>query len=138
MEIHQHQVARKRIDKKNDQITKAVEWCIENNARGHAALKTGMFNLIKDRGTIDRRLDGKVKTGIEKQYCSILTAAEENSIVLFVKNKNRCLQGVNKKELTKLILDVLKIRQHTNHKIRGGRSFVKLSEHAKRALQNQR
>ena len=75
-------VARKRIDKKNDQITKAVEWCIENNAHGHAALKTGMFNLIKDRGTIDRRLDGKMKTGIEKQYCSILTAAEENSSLI--------------------------------------------------------
>ena len=58
-----------------------------------------MFPLIKSRSTIDSRLDGKVVTGSEKQYCSILTDEEEESVVRFVRNKNRCLQGINKREL---------------------------------------
>ncbi|CAB3982875.1 Hypothetical predicted protein [Paramuricea clavata] len=99
-------VARSNIKKKEAQLHAAVQWCRENNARGHAALKTGLFNLIKSRST---SLDGKIVTGCEKQYCCILTHLEEESVVRFVKNKNRCLQGINKKQLTNLILDILKI-----------------------------
>ena len=67
-------------------MTKAVEWCIENNARGHAAIKTGLFNLIKDRGTIDRRLDGKVKTdGHSSRFnFEVLQFCREKQIRMFV------------------------------------------------------
>ena len=54
---------RKFTDNKNEQLREAVEYCLVNNVRGHAALSTGRFNLIKDRETINRRLDGQIKTG---------------------------------------------------------------------------
>ena len=31
--------------------------------RGYAALHTGKFPLAKDRAAVERRLDGKIKTG---------------------------------------------------------------------------
>ena len=61
-----------------------------------------MFSLIKDQGTIDCQLDGK--TTIKKQHLRILTV-EENSIVEFIKNKNRCHQGISKKKATNLVID---------------------------------
>ena len=53
-------VVRKSISEKNQQLAEAVAWCNENNARGQAALRTGQFLLIKDRETINRRLDKKI------------------------------------------------------------------------------
>ena len=58
-------VIRKRSNQKSDQLKAAVEWCIQNKSRGHAALKTGLFPLIKDHETINKRLDGKVIHGEE-------------------------------------------------------------------------
>ena len=66
-------MARKRINAKTEQLKAAVAWCIENGARGYAALKTGQFPLIKDRETINKRLDGKIITGTN---CTVLTAEE--------------------------------------------------------------
>ena len=131
-------MARKRTDAKNKQLADAVKYCKENNCRGHSALKTGQFPLIKDRETINRRLDGKVQNGEERSYCRILTDAEEKSIVSFAKNKNRCMQALNKKELEKLILDVLRIRDYTNRKLKGGRKFQKLSRYARSAIEKGR
>ena len=128
-------VARSNTKKKEAQLNAAVKWCKENNARGHTALKSGLFNLIKSRSTINNRLDGKIITGCEKQYCSILTD-KEGSVVMFVKNKNRCLQEINKKELTNLILDIVKIRDFANKKFTGGWCYNNLSVNAKRALQS--
>ena len=88
-------IHRKNINLKENQIEKAVQWCIDNNKKGHAALKTGMFPLIKDRETIDRQLNG-TKMNIKKEHLRILTLEEEMSIVQYVKNKNRCRQGVTK------------------------------------------
>ena len=127
-------VARSNIKTKQAQIRAVVKLYQENNTRSYAALKTGLFPLIKSRSTIDSRLDGKVVTGSEKQYCSILTNQEKESIVRFVKNKNCCLQGINKSELTTLILDIINIRDYANKKYKGGRGFCKLSANAKRAL----
>ena len=87
-------VARKRTETKNKQLADAVNYCRENGCRGHSALKTGLFPLIKDRQTINRRLDGKVQNGDERSYCTILTDAEEKSIVSFAKNKNRYVKGI--------------------------------------------
>ena len=94
-------VARKKITAKEEQLKAAVEWCGEHNVRGYSAVKSGLFPLVKNRRTIDKRLDGVIVTGKEKEYCSILTVEEEELIVNFVKNKNRSYQGVNKSDLTK-------------------------------------
>ena len=131
-------VTRSNIKTKQAQIRAAVKWCQENNTRSYAALKTGLFPLIKSRSTIDSRLDGKVVTGSEKQYPSILTNEEEESIVRFLKNKNLYLQEINKRELTTLILDIIKIRDHATKKYKGGRGFCKLSANAKRALRTKK
>ena len=130
-------VQRKHINQKASQIEEAVNWCRENNKRGHSALQTGMFPLIKDRGTIDRRLDGK-NVSNKKDHLRILTPEEERSIVEFIKNKNRCHQGVSRKHVTDLIVDVLKIRDHCNMKNRGGRKYVKLSANAKHVLKTKK
>nr|XP_047137316.1 uncharacterized protein LOC124813827 [Hydra vulgaris] len=94
-----------------------------------------MFSLIKDRETINRRLDGKVVNGQERSYC---TENEETCIVRFIKNKNRSLQAINKQEVTKLILNVVRIRHHTNTKMKGGRKFHKLSINARAALEKRK
>lgn len=127
-------VKRKIMNQKEIQVQKAVSWCIEHKKRGHAALQTGLYPLIKDRGSIDRRLDGKIGN-LKKEHLRILSPEEERSIVEFIKNKNRCHQGVSRKHVTSLIIDVLKIRDHFNSKIKGGRKFNKLTPNAKHILQ---
>ena len=82
-------VARDLQNAKNEQMDKALEWCRENTKRGYAALKTGQFPLIKDPKSINKRLDGLVINGKEKEYCSVLTVDEESQIVDHIKNKNR-------------------------------------------------
>ena len=125
-------VKRKNILEKELQIEDAVSWCRNNNCKGHAALKTGMFPLIKDRGTIDRRLAG-LHQNIKKEHLRILTMEEEKSIVQYIKNKNRCYQGILRKHVENLIIDVLKIRQHCNS-LKAGRKYKKLSRNAKQVL----
>ena len=56
-------VNRDNINKKDQQMDDALRWCQENNKRGWAALNTGLFPLIKDRQSINDRLDGKIKLG---------------------------------------------------------------------------
>ena len=80
---------------RENQLKEAVQYCVEKNCRGYSAVKSGLFPLIKDRRTIDKRLDGKSGTGDEKEYCSVVTISEEKA-----KNKNRCLQQINGKEVT--------------------------------------
>ena len=75
-------VKRKQINEKSAQIEEAVEWCKINGKKGYSALETGRFPLIKDRGTIDRKL--KDKRSIAKR-----TPEEERSVVEFAKNKNK-------------------------------------------------
>ena len=55
-------VARKHTNAKNKQLEEAVAWCKDNNVRRHCTLKSGLFPFIKDRGTINRRLDGKIQS----------------------------------------------------------------------------
>ena len=49
-------VARKSTNEKNQQLEEAIAWCKENNARGQAALKTGLFSNIWDRWATKDRL----------------------------------------------------------------------------------
>ena len=84
------------------------------------------------------RLDGKVQTGSERAYCDILAADEELSVVNYAKNMNRAHQGLNKEKIAKLILDILRLRDHLNKRNKGGRKFKKLSPNAKAALEKNR
>ena len=102
-------IAWRKTDAKKKQLEEAVKFCQENDCRGRVALGTGRLPPIKDWETINRRLDWKVKNGREHDYCAILSETEEQSIVSFIKNKDRCMQGMSKK-VVKLILDVLRIR----------------------------
>ena len=129
-------VRRKFTETKNQQLCEAVEYCITNGVRGQAALSTGQFNLIKDRETINRRLDGKVKTGQERGYCSIFTVEEEDSVVKYVKNMNRACRGLNRAKVSKLLLDILRIKDHANKKLKGGRKYAKLTPNARKALED--
>ncbi|XP_047131042.1 uncharacterized protein LOC124810350 isoform X2 [Hydra vulgaris] len=126
---------RKFKDAKNLQLEKAVQFCIDHSVRGFKALKTGLFPLVKDRETINRRLDRIIKNGKERRYCSLFTLEEKEAVVKYVKNRNRSLQGINKTELTKL-LDILRIRDYMNKRCKGGRKLIKLSPNAKSALVN--
>ena len=90
--------------------------------------------MIKHYRTINARLDGEIETGREKEYCSIFTVDEENTIVRFIQNKNRCLQGLNKRDLTEVMLNVLRIRDYAYRKYHG-RRVQKLSAVAKHALE---
>ena len=125
---------RKNIDEKEKQIQAAVNWCKENGKKQYAALQTGNFPPIKDRGTIDCWLIKNVNR--KKEHLRILAPEEEQSVVEFIKNKNRCHQGVSRNHVTKLVLDVLQIRNHYNEKVGGGRPYLKLNVNAKRALEN--
>ena len=127
-------VKRKNIDEKEKQIQATVNWCKENGKKGYAALQTGNFPLIKDRGTIDRRLIKNINC--KKEHSRILAPEEEQLVVEFIKNKNRCHQGISRNYVTKLILDLLQIHNHCNEKVGGGRQYLKLNVNAKRALEN--
>ena len=52
-----------RKDIKAKKSNKVVKQYKENNKQGQPALKTEMFPLIKDNGTIDRKLGGKLTNG---------------------------------------------------------------------------
>ena len=118
------------------QIDEAIEWCSLNNKRGHAALSTGRFPLIKDRKTIDRRLDGEVVNGAEREYCRILLGEEEEQLVRHVKNKNRAYQGWTRKDIEKAAIHILKLRKYMARKY-PKRNIKPLSTNAKRALERQ-
>ena len=55
------------IEMKSEQLGEAVEWCRINNKRGWAAINSGKFPLIKDTRTINKRIDGVIVTGNEKE-----------------------------------------------------------------------
>ena len=131
------QVTQDRFKEKQAQIGKAVQWCQKNGKRGWAALRTGKFPLIKYVKTINRRLDGEVVHDEEKSYCSILTKDEELQIVRHIKNRNRCIQGLNRAEITTPIIYVLKVRQLVLQKFYG-RKLKPLSNAAKKVLENNR
>ena len=114
---------RKRKVVKDGELEEAVEWCRLNNCRGWKAKKSGLFPSIKDPRTINARLDGKVKNKNERSYCKILTEQEEESLVRFIKNRNRCLQSLSEKEVEKYALAILKVRILQNKK--GGKKGTK-------------
>ena len=69
-------VMQKVNEQRDDELTCAVQWCRENNCRGWAAIKSCLFQLIKDPRTINKYLDGEIKIGHTKEYCSILNVED--------------------------------------------------------------
>ena len=96
-------VIRKSTNEKNQQLVKEIVWCKGNNERGQIALKTGLFTSLNDRETINLRLNGKIINTQERSYGKILTDDEEESIVAFIKNKNRWMRALIKEDPEKLI-----------------------------------
>ena len=74
---------------KETALIEAVEWCKLNGHRGWKAVNSGLFPGIKDPQTINKQLDGVIKTGKEKDYCKILTSTEKESLLRYIKNRNR-------------------------------------------------
>ena len=124
-----------KISEKKKQIQDAVDYCKVNKCRGSKALNTGNFPLIKTYKTINRILDGKSPMpSHSKEYCSVLTVEEEGLLVKHMVNKARAYQPFNRKDATKYILTMLKVRQAVNKKVVGGRKFKKLSPAAQNTL----
>ena len=65
-----------------------------------------------------------------KRECSILTLKEEECLVKHINNKNRCYQGMNRKEIAEAVIDILKLRKHTlqQHQGRNGTPLSHNSE----------
>ena len=80
---------RKQTVAKETVLTEAVEWCMLNGHRDRKTVNSGLFSGIKDPRTITKRLDGVIETGKEKDYCKILTSTEEESLLRYIKNRNR-------------------------------------------------
>ena len=114
------------------ELEEAVDYCKTHGCRGQKAISSGLFPTIGCPKTINRRLDGDVKTGEEKRYCSLLTAQEEASLVRYIKNRSRCLQGMNDRQVEEVVLRILSTREAINKQ--GGRKFQKMSHAAKSAL----
>ena len=112
---------------KEQYLAEAVKWCEEHACRGYKAVNEGSFHL--DPRTINRILDGAT-IGRNKEHLAILTKEEEDSVVHYAKNKNRSLQGVTKKDLTKVIIDVLKYCAHQNKHCKNHRNYKKLIPNA--------
>lgn len=134
--LEHDRIRRKRTTTKQNELDEAVKWCISKGCRGYKAVKSGLFPSVKCGRTINRRLDGRIKNGEEKGYCQILTPNEEETLYKYIRNKSRCLQGLNKKEVAKLVLNILHTRKVLNK--RGGRKHIPLSKNAKSALLNKK
>ena len=62
-------ITREKQNQREKQFDDAVNWCRTHNTRGYAAIASGNFSLIRDPRTINKRLDGYIVTGKEKDYC---------------------------------------------------------------------
>ena len=104
---------------KEKQLKDAAEYCLVNNCKRYTALATGLFPLIKDPRTVNKRIvdsSDKVITGEEKQYCKLMTKKEEQSLVRYLLNRNRCRQGVSEKEAEGIVLNILHTRKYLNRR----------------------
>ena len=125
-------ISKRRTKERESQLSAAVAYCRANNCKGYLAIKSGQFPLIKDPRTINKRLTNDEAVWSEKPYLRILTIEEEGKFVKYLKNKNRCAQGLTQAEANEIVLNILKARQDLNRK--GGRKFIVLSENAKKCL----
>ncbi|CAB3988786.1 Hypothetical predicted protein [Paramuricea clavata] len=128
-------VRRSQLTLKEGELNRAVDYCKENNCRGYKAISNGICPNIKDARTINARLDGKVITGKEKEYCSILTDTEEEMLIKYIIGKSRAYQPQNRSEVSSMAVKLLKVRQHVNKKLQGGRRYKKLTSPAQLCIE---
>lgn len=134
----QASVRRSQLALRERELTQVVKYCKENNCRGYRAISNGICPSIKDPRTINARLDGKVFTGKEKEYCSILTDSEENMLIKYMINKSRAYQPQNRSKVYEMAVKMLKVREHVNKKLKGGRLYKKLTSPAQLCIQRNR
>ncbi len=70
---------RKKNIKKRVATNEAMLFCCKRTGTRYSAIKSGLFPLVKNRRTINKQLDGKIITGQEKNYCSILLPDEKDT-----------------------------------------------------------
>ena len=128
-------VRRSQLTLKEGELNRAVDYCKENNCRGYKAISNGICPNIKDARTINARLYGKVITGKEKEYCSILTDTEEEMLIKYIIGKSRAYQPQNRSEVSSMAVKLLKVRQHVNKKLQGGRRYKKLTSPAQLCIE---
>jgi hypothetical protein len=128
-------VREKFLQLRHQEIAEAVKYCQENNCKGKKALSTGKFTNIGDYRAINAALERGTSSHFSGSKNTILTLDEEQSLVAHIRNKNRAGQGLKRKDITKLICDILTIRNHVNQKHKGGRKYIALSKSARNVLQ---
>ena len=83
--------------KRQNEISAAVKYCVKNDCKGYKAITSGLFPTIEDSRRINRRLPKEneskkakpaIMEGEEKSYYRILTTEEENALANYFKNKN--------------------------------------------------
>ena len=83
---------------------------VSSDKRGCGALKTNNFPLITDVRAISHRLDGLVPNEAEYESRSILAYHEENTLLAYLNDMNRCNQGVSSPGTVAVILKLLEIK----------------------------
>ena len=135
--LTQRAIYQAKVKERKEELLKAVEYCLENDCRGTKAISSGLFPGLKCRKTIDNILNGKSKDPHHaKEYCSVLTFEEECLLVKFLVNKARAYQPYNRKDISKYIVRLLKLRRDFNKAAKGGRKFKALSPAAKWVLES--
>ena len=121
--------------RKEADLQNAVDYCKQLNVCGYAAISANICPLIKDARTINRVLDDVAMSKCSKRSdCKILNDVEEKALIQFLKNRSRSLQGINRKETTLFIHDMLKVRDHLNKRKKGGRLYQPISVNGKKFL----
>lgn len=129
--ISEHNIKQRRVNNKSEQLGKALNYCRANNCTGRAAIANGICPDIKDARTINRRLNGEIEVGKEKEYCQILTCDEEIILVNFIKNKSQAFQPDRRKDCHEIIIQMLKSRNDLNEQTKG----KKLSSNSRKVLE---
>ena len=127
-------VREKFLQTRHTEIAEAVKFCKENNCKGKKALSTGRFTHIGDYRAINSALEKGQSSFFAGTKNTILTLKEEQSLVSHMRNKNRAGQGMKRKDVIKMISDILTIRSKVNQKQKGGRKYIPLSKSARNFL----
>lgn len=126
-------IAQEIINEKKFQLEMTVKWCQSNDKRGWVALKTNNFPLITDARAINRHLDGLITKKAEYESRSMLTNHRQQTLVAYLKNMNRCNQGISRPGTEDVILKLLEIRKWGVQKY-GAKRYKPLIKAAKDAL----
>ena len=131
--LAQRKINQQRVTAKKEQISAAVQFCKDNSCRGFKALSSGRYPLVKSPNTINNQLDGVTPPPRHsKDYCSVITIDEEDTLVQTIVSKNRANQSFTRKDAIRFIVSMLKTRQKVNQSAKSGKA---LSPAAKRLLE---